>query len=57
MADINDVSAVIASALSEVSLTGTLDVSMDGAETVKTLGEAGGDDVEVIVIVKPAAIP
>ncbi|RYG85138.1 MAG: hypothetical protein EON59_12830 [Alphaproteobacteria bacterium] len=53
MADIKDVTAVIASALEEVSVTGTLDVSMEGGETVQSVGLATGDDVEVIVTVGP----
>ena len=52
MADIKDVTAVIASALDEVSLTSTLDVKMDDGETVNALGDLGGEHVEVTVVVK-----
>lgn len=55
MADINDVSAVIASALDEVSVAGTLDVSMDGSHTLGAVGHSNGDDVEITVVVKPLA--
>lgn len=51
MADIKDVTAVIASALTEVSLAGSLDVKMDGGESIEVLNRHGGDDVEVTVVV------
>ncbi|MDN4634140.1 hypothetical protein QCD71_21725 [Sphingomonas sp. PsM26] len=51
MADIKDVTAVVASALTEVNLGGSLDVMMDDGEVVEAIGEAGGDAVEVVVIV------
>lgn len=51
MADINDVSAVIASALAEVSVAGTLDVTMDGRHSLGSLGSTGGDDVDITVVV------
>lgn len=51
MADIKDVTAVIASALTEVSLAGSLDVKMDGGESIEGLGVPSGDDVEVTVVV------
>lgn len=54
MADIKDVTAVVASALTEVSLAGSLDVQMDDGETVERIGDAGGDAVEVLVIVRRA---
>lgn len=54
MADITDIKTVVASALEEISVTGTLDVTMDGAEVVEALGCKTGDDMEVVVIVKPA---
>lgn len=53
MADIKDVSAVIASALDEVSVAGTLDVSMDGSHTLGAVGHSNGDEVEITVVVKP----
>ena len=52
MADIKDVSTVIASALSEVSINGTLDVEMDGNSKVVELGALSGEAVEVTVTVK-----
>jgi hypothetical protein len=51
MADIKDVTAVIASALTEVNLAGSLDVKMDGGESIEGLGVPSGDDVEVTVVV------
>lgn len=53
MADIRDVSTVIASALSEISVNGILDVEMDGDSKVVSLGPLPGDPVEVVVTVKP----
>jgi len=55
MADIKDVRDTIASALTEVGVSGTLDVTMDGAESVVTVGEVHGEEVEVVVTVKPAS--
>jgi hypothetical protein len=52
MADIKDVSQTIASALGEVGVTGTLDVNMDGAEKIITVGETRDDDLEIHVVVK-----
>jgi hypothetical protein len=51
VADIKDVTAVIASALTEVNLAGSLDVKMDGGESIEGLGVRSGDDVEVTVVV------
>lgn len=53
MADIKDMSTVIASALAEVSVNGTLDVEMDGDSKVVSLGSLSGEAVEVVVTVKP----
>lgn len=53
MADIQDVSTVIASALSEVSINGTLDVEMDGDSKIVALDAATGEAVEVVVTVTP----
>ena len=53
MADIADLSTVIASALSEVSVNGTLDVEMDGDNKFVKLGTQSGEAVEVIVTVTP----
>lgn len=52
MADLNDISASIASALTEVGVNGHLDVEMDGAKQAAALGRLG-DEVEVEVIVRP----
>ncbi len=52
-----DIKTVIASALNEISVTGTLDLAMDGAEAVEALGRPTGDDVEVLVVVRPARAP
>ena len=54
MAEIKDIRDTIASALTEVGVSGTLDVTMDGTETVVTVGEVHGEEVEVVVTVKPA---
>ena len=54
MANINDISAVITSALNEVSVAGTLDVDMDGKHRVAALGMSGSDDVEITVTVRAA---
>lgn len=51
MADIKDVSTVIASALSEVSVNGTLDVEMDGDSKIVKLGPLSGEAVAVVVTV------
>ncbi len=51
MADLHDISASIASALTEVGVNGHLDVEMDGAKQAATLGPLG-DEVEVEVIVR-----
>ena len=51
MADIKDVSTVIASALEEVSLSGKLDVHMDGHQKVVAIGDKG-EQVEVKVQVE-----
>ncbi len=54
MANLNDVTSVIASALAEVSMSGKLDVQMDGEEQVVVIGDKG-EDVVVTVLVAPAA--
>ena len=51
MADLNDISTSIASALSEVGVNGHLDVEMDGVKQAETLGPLG-DEVEVEVVVR-----
>ncbi len=52
-----DIKTVIASALNEISVMGTLELAMDGAETVEALGRPIGNDVEVLVVVRPAHAP
>ena len=52
MADIKDVTAVIASALAEVNVSGELDVQMDGRQAVQVL-DAMGEPVKVVVSVEP----
>lgn len=47
MADINDVSTTIASALAEVGVSGQLDVQMEGSKAVTIVGEPGVEDVKV----------
>ena len=58
VADIQDISTVIASALEEVSVSGKLDVIVDGEERVVSIGDKG-DDVVVRVVVEEAgsAVP
>jgi hypothetical protein len=51
MADVEDVSLVIASALSEISMAGSLDVVVDDNQKVSAM-VGGNDDVEVTVVVK-----
>ena len=53
MADIKDITTVLASALAEASVNGTLDVKMEGDNKITPLGELDGEGVEVIVTVKP----
>ena len=49
MADIQDMSHAIHSALEEIGVTGELNVHMDGDQAVASIGQPGGDDVEVSV--------
>ena len=56
MADIKDISSVIASALGEVNVSGKLDVTMDGEERVVAIGDKG-DQVTVTVAVQPVSPP
>ncbi|WP_242154189.1 hypothetical protein [Sphingomonas sp. BAUL-RG-20F-R05-02] len=49
MADIKDMSRAIHSALQEIGVTGELNVHMDGDQAVASIGQPGGDDVEVLV--------
>ena len=55
MANIKDVSDVIQSALVEVGVDGTLHVEMDGQQRDKSVGDSRGQDVEVVVLVRPVA--
>ena len=57
MADAKDVAAVIQSALDEIGVTGKLEVSMDGQETTKSLGNPTGDDHRVDVHVEDLKHP
>jgi hypothetical protein len=52
MADAKDVATAVQAALDEIGVTGTLDVTKDGAEATKTIGRPGGDDVHVNVEVE-----
>ena len=52
MADAKDVATAVQSALDEIGVTGTLDVTKDGTEAAKTIGTSGGDDVHVTVDVE-----
>ena len=52
MPDVKDYATVIASALEEVSMNGTLQVSADGSKVVQHVGSANDDDIEVVVSVK-----
>lgn len=53
MADINDVSKAVKSALEEIGVTGEMNVNLDKGETTSSIGELGGDDVEVMIVVTP----
>ena len=49
MADRNDIKNAITSALTEIGVTGHLDVKMDEEASGSTLGEPPGNDVDVVV--------
>ena len=55
MADANDVATAIASALTEVSVAGVVDVEIDGKTKVVPVGSFNDPDVVVSVMVKPGA--
>ena len=55
MADANDVASAIASALTEVSVTGIVDVDLDGKTKVLPIGDTKNPDVVVRVMVDPGA--
>ena len=55
MADIKDLSDVIQSALTEIGVDGKLHIEMDGEQRDKLVGDDRGQDVEVVVSVKPVA--
>lgn len=57
MADAKDLSTAVQSALDEIGVMGTLDVSKDGDEAAKTIGTLGGDDVHVTVDVEDVDEP
>ena len=54
MADRQDIAAVIQAALTEIGVTGHLDVQMDGDTLHANVGTATGDDMEVTVQVEPS---
>jgi hypothetical protein len=49
MADINDISTTIASALTEVGVAGKVDVKLDGGHAIVIAGEPDATDVVVNV--------
>ena len=53
MANTSDIATVLASALAEAGVTGKVDVTMGGDHAVAAVGDAAGDDVAVVVVVKP----
>lgn len=53
MADIKDISRAIESALLEIGVNGTLDVSENGEAVAVVVGQPTGDDVAVTVAVDP----
>ena len=53
MADLRDVTTAIVSALTEISITGEIDVTMGQARSVQYIGSPTGDDYQVIVFVLP----
>jgi hypothetical protein len=53
MADARDVTMAVAAALSEISVTGVLEVTIGRERLVQWLGSPTGDDVRFIVSVLP----
>ena len=53
MAEISSVATVIASALNEIGVNGTVHVEMDGKEAVETVGVMDAEEVEIVVTVRP----
>jgi hypothetical protein len=53
MASASDFATVIVSALSEIGITGEVDATKDGVRAVQWIGSPSGDDVQVVVTVKP----
>ena len=53
MADTKDFATTIASALAEVGVTGKVEVKRDDEQAAAVIGQPGGDDVDVEVVVKP----
>lgn len=54
MATAHDACTVITAALTEIGMTGKVEVEMYGARSVQVFGELDGDDVWVAVTVIPA---
>jgi hypothetical protein len=53
MVSANDVATVIVAALGEIGITGEVDATKDGIRAVQWIGSPSGDDVQVVVTVKP----
>jgi hypothetical protein len=53
MADIKDVTNAVKSALEEIGVTGEMNINSDEGRSSSSIGERGGDDVEVTIAVKP----
>lgn len=53
MATMQDIEAAVSSALTEIGVTGRLDVRMDGSRGTSWLGQPTGDDHEIVVAVQP----
>jgi len=53
MATLSDISAAIASALTEIGVAGEVDVSMGETRSVQWVGQPSGDDVRIVVTVAP----
>lgn len=53
MADINDVTRIIADALTKIGMTGMVKVTLDGDHAGLATGELHGDAVMVEVVITP----
>lgn len=56
MADLNDIAEVLASALTEVNLSGELDVEMDGKEKIVAVGDKGDQAAVKVIIQTPESV-